>query len=252
MNKTPSRDDCFRLLGLPTTASFAQLKQAYRQLVFRFHPDRTANDPSTLGRFLEIQRAWEALSAQGPNSGTVPVENKRSASVSTTEVLPRVKVSVRLAESAGHLLIFCGSMDVWPSAWCALQTEAEVVRARVQGELNALWSAFEVIGNAPNSEKEWAPSDIHFSAELSADYLDELSRKSRAQDQKESDVDLFLIFFAGSIFSAFDWNDHFHCRVSVNGRKTARETAVAALRPWFARYGTPWDDSLRLVITEDP
>eukprot|EP00300_Choanocystis_sp_HF-7_P027416 c3251_g1_i1.p1 GENE.c3251_g1_i1~~c3251_g1_i1.p1 ORF type:complete len:142 (+),score=19.96 c3251_g1_i1:30-455(+) len=49
----------YAALGLENTASRAEIKQAYTQLVLSHHPDKTESTNTT--RFLQIQRAWEVL-----------------------------------------------------------------------------------------------------------------------------------------------------------------------------------------------
>lgn len=51
----------YATLGLPTTASTADIRQAYRQLVWLTHPDRTP-DPAAHARYLVVNDAYEVLS----------------------------------------------------------------------------------------------------------------------------------------------------------------------------------------------
>lgn len=53
--------DHYKALGVTQSASAAQLKVAYRELVRRYHPDRNP-DEETAARFREVQRAYEVLS----------------------------------------------------------------------------------------------------------------------------------------------------------------------------------------------
>ncbi len=53
--------DYYKILGVPTTASTAQIKQAYRELVKKFHPD--VNQTAGAGeRTRELNEAWAVLS----------------------------------------------------------------------------------------------------------------------------------------------------------------------------------------------
>jgi len=61
--------DPYRVLGVPSDASVAEVKRAYRLLAKRNHPD--AGDGS-LARFLEIQAAYEVLVRSGPHGATRP------------------------------------------------------------------------------------------------------------------------------------------------------------------------------------
>ena len=53
--------DHYAALGLPPSASLADIKKAYRQLAARYHPDR--NDAEGAARrFQAVQKAYEVLS----------------------------------------------------------------------------------------------------------------------------------------------------------------------------------------------
>ncbi len=49
----------YRVLGVPESASYDELQEAYRSLAKAYHPDRSGAD--TAGRFREVQEAWEVL-----------------------------------------------------------------------------------------------------------------------------------------------------------------------------------------------
>ena len=57
--------DPYRTLGLPRTASLAEVKRAYRRLVKLYHPDSAG--AAAMPRFLAIQSAYEAI--VGPTRG---------------------------------------------------------------------------------------------------------------------------------------------------------------------------------------
>lgn len=59
---TPTREDVAAVLELELSAlEDAELVKArYRELVRRFHPDRTKSDPGATSRFVEIQQAFDA------------------------------------------------------------------------------------------------------------------------------------------------------------------------------------------------
>ena len=53
--------DGYRLLGLPTGASYEEIKTAYRRLARRLHPDVNPADEQTQGRFIQVTEAYKFL-----------------------------------------------------------------------------------------------------------------------------------------------------------------------------------------------
>ena len=67
-------DHHYKTLGIPTSASSAEIKKAYKVLALKFHPDRNNGDPKSEERFRDIAEAYSALSdstkrkeSQGPH-----------------------------------------------------------------------------------------------------------------------------------------------------------------------------------------
>jgi molecular chaperone DnaJ len=56
-----AKRDFYEALGVPRNATEAELKQAYRRLAMKFHPDRNPGDPAAEASFKEIKEAWEVL-----------------------------------------------------------------------------------------------------------------------------------------------------------------------------------------------
>lgn len=54
-------DHHYALLGLPTSASFAEVKAAYRQLVRRYHPDLNPNNPIAEAHLKALNGAYTEL-----------------------------------------------------------------------------------------------------------------------------------------------------------------------------------------------
>src|SRR5262245_58184048 len=53
--------DYYATLGVTKTATDKELKQAYRKLARKFHPDVNPNDKAAEARFKEINEAYEVL-----------------------------------------------------------------------------------------------------------------------------------------------------------------------------------------------
>jgi DnaJ-class molecular chaperone len=51
----------YDILGVPRTASEAEIKKAFRKLAKTHHPDRNANDPKAKDKFAEVNAAYEIL-----------------------------------------------------------------------------------------------------------------------------------------------------------------------------------------------
>ena len=51
----------YEVLGVANDAQLDVIKEAYRKLALRYHPDTSEEGPSASHKFLEIQGAWEAL-----------------------------------------------------------------------------------------------------------------------------------------------------------------------------------------------
>lgn len=53
--------DYYDILGVNRDASDADLKQAYRRLAMKYHPDRNSDDSDAMDRFKEAKQAYEVL-----------------------------------------------------------------------------------------------------------------------------------------------------------------------------------------------
>jgi DnaJ-class molecular chaperone len=54
--------DPYSILGVPRTASEADIKSAYRKLAKELHPDRNTDNPKAAEKFSEVTRAYDLLS----------------------------------------------------------------------------------------------------------------------------------------------------------------------------------------------
>jgi curved DNA-binding protein CbpA len=54
--------DYYATLGIKRNANASDIKQAYRKMVFRYHPDRNPDDGLAAEKFKEVLEAYETLS----------------------------------------------------------------------------------------------------------------------------------------------------------------------------------------------
>ena len=54
--------DPYSVLGVPKTASDAEVKSAYRKLAKKYHPDQNKDDPKAQAKFAEANNAYDFLS----------------------------------------------------------------------------------------------------------------------------------------------------------------------------------------------
>ena len=55
------RFDPFAILEIPLESSDKEIKSAYRKLSLKYHPDKNPNDSLAMGKFMQITKAYEAL-----------------------------------------------------------------------------------------------------------------------------------------------------------------------------------------------
>ena len=63
-----SKRDFYEILGVSKTADSKEIKQAYRKLAMKYHPDRNSDDPDSDDKFKEASMAYEVLSNEEKRS----------------------------------------------------------------------------------------------------------------------------------------------------------------------------------------
>jgi len=93
--------DCYRLLGLRSGASFADIKTSYRRLAQQYHPDINPDDKKAKDKFIALTEAYKLLLTVVPPEETVVQSSKSSTSwyddakVSRPEKTPATSVNTQ-------------------------------------------------------------------------------------------------------------------------------------------------------------
>ncbi|NXD29051.1 DJC30 protein, partial [Spelaeornis formosus] len=77
------RRDLYEVLGVPRTATAAQIKTAYYEQSFRYHPDRNAGSAAAAARFAAVSEAYRVLGSaalrRSYDRGLLSAEERRGA-----------------------------------------------------------------------------------------------------------------------------------------------------------------------------
>ncbi|MBW4592821.1 MAG: J domain-containing protein [Brasilonema angustatum HA4187-MV1] len=68
-------EDCYRLLGLRSGASFADIKASYRRLAQQYHPDINPDDTKAKEKFIAVTEAYKLLLQKIPQQETAQPYN---------------------------------------------------------------------------------------------------------------------------------------------------------------------------------
>lgn len=98
--------DCYRLLGLRSGASFADIKTSYRRLAQQYHPDINPDDHKAKDKFIALTEAYKLLltvvipeDIVGAQSSQSPVSarEEKTATATTQQKAPATSVNTQQA-----------------------------------------------------------------------------------------------------------------------------------------------------------
>ena len=94
--------ECYKLLGVPHNATLEEIKQAYRRLARKYHPDVNQNDPAATDKFRKLQEAYEILKQADKEDLSKELFSKNNSASSkpsqSTTHSSKVKVEVNKAQ----------------------------------------------------------------------------------------------------------------------------------------------------------
>jgi tetratricopeptide (TPR) repeat protein len=88
-------EESYRLLGLTVDATFEEVKQSYRRLARKYHPDVNPQDLKSHDKFIEINQAYNFLLGIAKTPGEKLDEVRSPSASSSTKTPPQTRVTVK-------------------------------------------------------------------------------------------------------------------------------------------------------------
>jgi tetratricopeptide (TPR) repeat protein len=173
----------YQILGLPANASPRRIKEQYRKLAKRYHPDRLANAANKAQleeRFKEISEAYQALSGVVKQTNLSPKERKLDFLYRQGQQL------VNQNKWSKALIVFNEILAIDPAYRDTLTWFREA--RRKYKELTALYAKAEGFFR----EKKWAEALEAFEAVLRQDPNFRDTQKKIKQARRELLMETFL------------------------------------------------------------
>jgi preprotein translocase subunit Sec63 len=105
----------YDLLGIKKTATQAEIKQSFRKLALRYHPDKNRNSEESKKKFLQIVEAYEKLMTIRQSISHMEVYTKENG-----PPLPILSISIVMSKLSKN------TVDITPWVECGISVKMRV------------------------------------------------------------------------------------------------------------------------------
>jgi tetratricopeptide (TPR) repeat protein len=207
--------DCYRVLGLRTGASFADIKASYRRLAIQYHPDINPNDHKAKEKFITLTEAYKLLLQAVSPAADTPQQSSQKQTNQKQPAAPHSKTTTQTKQTATQQAASQEQVKTKPPnaseverrlKWNTYQQLQRFLRERRFPQAIALaealaerlpedaevrqWQAisYQIWGRALIGEKQWLKARIYLKKALKTDphnksLLDEVQRDFQKLEQ---------------------------------------------------------------------
>jgi tetratricopeptide (TPR) repeat protein len=207
--------DCYRVLGLRTGASFADIKASYRRLAIQYHPDINPNDHKAKEKFITLTEAYKLLLQAVSPAADTPQQSSQKQTNQKQAAAPHSKTTTQTKQTATQQAAPQEQVKTKPPnaseverrlKWNTYQQLQRFLRERRFPQAIALaealaerlpedaevrqWQAisYQIWGRALIGEKQWLKARIYLKKALKTDphnksLLDEVQRDFQKLEQ---------------------------------------------------------------------